>query len=965
MQIRYSTFTAFDRPQSTLVDEPWLDFVARLLSPVVTANKTDVGLFAGAVFGRSGKREKSNVEEVSFFAMDFDNGYKDKATDTHVKIQYPIEIADVEMLLDGYEYVIATSHNHQLGWPKFRVIMPLAQPVTLATWHAFVSQVIVTLGLDELECLPERPGALDPCFRDVARQYYWPSHAPNSVHYSKHHTGNLLSFNQAVANIAQTKIASGTAKNFSPFTPDQISRYWEQEDPAVIQDPHTDEWRYNCAIHGGDSFKLYVNAQTGNWYCQSACHAGGDIYEYHKRKHKLSFPQARTAVHQMIGTPEASFTQEQLTEVIQNSEISQVDTIVKAIAQHPTKIKTQLKNQLITRHPELSKEDLTDALKSSSKVTQLFGAGHPAAELVPTVPDDYGLKLAKDRYSMEPEGVFQMTYGRGENASLIKMFPPVADRAIWPSAIGRDLKSEFTYLQLSWYGSKGRLHQEWLPEGILRDKAALCKLDDAPFSLNSINRASEFLTYAKTTMEDVPMSLVASSTGWYGVDPDDPHAQRFVIPGDPVVGYVGPRLSARGTIAGWSEGLHAILALGRNGYRSLAMVAFSAGSPLIQLVEKRSPVAGIIAESSTGKGKSIEFAVSIFTRAADLTVAASATAKGGEDKMLGRNGLPVFYDEIQQVFAKRGTLGVESILYDQANNKGRLISSQGRKTIGGEDRYHATLFAAESNVMHGLQGGAQNRAICLLGDTKPLGDERTVSIVERCTINNYGVVGPRICEIINEMPLNVLTELHYTAGSIYRTVTGLKGNDHYSIAMAIKGLELVEEVTGVPLPIADFQAWLIAEITNNRANAKTSAHSVLLELLEMLAGMRWGQGLGGNDTNLLQDDNGVIAFRGQYLSCAPNKVHETPLEINPTHPKIETFLKLREVKEVIAHEWVAQKWLSPSNRHTKHMRGVACTHAPGARCWRVTQDGLDLLGPTTFAAAPVAVVAGEVSEDGD
>jgi P4 family phage/plasmid primase-like protien len=115
-----------------------------------------------------------NVRAVTALVYDFDHATLDQ----------------MEALLSAfsaYEYACHSSWRHSPEEPRFRLILPLAEPVTPAA-HRPLWQQYADLAIAQSGAHP------DPKCKDPAHRYYWPSAHPERRHlaFAVHHAGDLL-----------------------------------------------------------------------------------------------------------------------------------------------------------------------------------------------------------------------------------------------------------------------------------------------------------------------------------------------------------------------------------------------------------------------------------------------------------------------------------------------------------------------------------------------------------------------------------------------------------------------------------------------------------------------------------------------------------------------------------------------------------------------------------------------------
>ena len=936
--IHYSTFANVTDATAVLVSEPWEVLAQRLTAHTLTPSKADVGLWNGTTFGGSGRRRLSTAIDTYLLLIDFDNqiqkgqlGYEDNVKK---RVDQPASLYEVEAVLRamGVEFVMTTSHSHTPEWPRFRVVLPLAAPVPVSLWKPFAAQAMSDLGLTSyLHCV-------DPIYNNPTQPYYWPSSPPDAAErYAVHVPGTRLAYNPARMPIEAQYAARKANKrdDVSPFTEDQVSLFWAYELPEMEQHQDGMEWKWKCELHGGTKTTNFcVEPTSGKWYCFSGCQEGGDIYRFVQRRYGMTFPEAKKHVHDIVGDARAEYTAEQLTKAIPQTDAADVPHIVAAIAQQPKKQQKQLIEQLVTTHqvdPEVIKEQIEESRNGNILKFERKGESN----ITPTEPDQYGLTLEPDRYQIDHLGrIYQARLeNRGNKGQVLALSDkPLCERTLWPALMGYCLATEQHYVLLNWYTSNKSLLSDWVPEDALRDKTTLMKLADVPISLASIGSVSEWLTYAKTRMATEQMD-VTTKIGW--VPYDNKHL--FVLDNDPLVTFIGEPQTVRGTVEGWSSGLQAILAMGAEGYRALVVLGLAAGSPLVRFTHKRNPVLSLVAPSSTGKNKVIEYGLSIWDEHSKMRFAVGSTTKGIQDGGMRTPDIPVFADEAQQI-AKRDPLQLENMLYWAGDGQQRVTSTPGQRTQGGGRRYGVCFLASEYDITPAIQEGAQNRVIVLDGPPLKPGDLRSVNAIESATTKHCGVVGRALAAFYNENQFECVAEAEYESQSLGQQ-GNLRGDDANAIAIMAQGLRALEAVTGLRIPVAEVTAWLISALSVHRVNTKDTAEDTFVFLLEALMSMPWDQP--GAPKGVLMDADGGLAWRKEQATDPVT----APLEINPTHPKVRELLRSRGQTDRIAAQWAKRGWLSASGANVKRARSnKAGVNAGGAYTWRITLQGLSRVG---------------------
>jgi predicted P-loop ATPase len=155
-------------------------------------------LWSPVTYIPGGRRANPNVTGVTALVLDLDT-----------KDGRPVpNIEEVALAFADFEFVLHTSYSHTPETPSFRVILPLAEPVTVLQHAALWKWA-------EARCLPAR---MDPACKDPARMYYSPTAAPGAKSLAVHWEGTRrLSTADAPADSAppaQTRDAAYSAGRF-------------------------------------------------------------------------------------------------------------------------------------------------------------------------------------------------------------------------------------------------------------------------------------------------------------------------------------------------------------------------------------------------------------------------------------------------------------------------------------------------------------------------------------------------------------------------------------------------------------------------------------------------------------------------------------------------------------------------------------------------------------------------------
>lgn len=149
--------------------------------------KKSLPAICGARFRAGSPRGRANALEVGLVFFDFDNAHEeptgefwiDPRTGTpterpkvrKVMIPEPVGFEEVQEALWNAEVhsFTWTTWSHRPGWPRFRVVVPLAHPVPAKLWEPATEWALRRLGF-----APFRRGLDLPVLRDVARLNFLP-----------------------------------------------------------------------------------------------------------------------------------------------------------------------------------------------------------------------------------------------------------------------------------------------------------------------------------------------------------------------------------------------------------------------------------------------------------------------------------------------------------------------------------------------------------------------------------------------------------------------------------------------------------------------------------------------------------------------------------------------------------------------------------------------------------------------
>lgn len=359
----------------------------------------------------------------------------------------------------------------------------------------------------------------------------------------------------------------------------------------------------------------------------------------------------------------------------------------------------------------------------------------------------------------------------------------VATRPIWPAALGEDVTTGEPYVLLKWFDQYDQERSAWFSQTSLRERETLRAIPGACIGASRINRISDYLADAEARVKDQHRRLT-KHLGWVG--------DTWVWTGSTDPEYLGDPLPEPGNLDKWMKGVNYLLALGEAGYPGLICLAASAGSPLVRLVGRRNPVLALACRTSTGKGTVINYALSIWTDPSSLTLPASSTLKGAQDRAMLLPDTPILADETHQLSEDE----MHRLLYFLGNGQRRVTSSIQQKAVGGQRRYGFGMVAAEMDMTLGGHGGIGTRVIEIRDS--PLPDAAAAAVLRAAT-RHGGEAGRRISAILTtEKASAVETAIE----AVKRRCVDLHGDDEAALAIIWAGGWLLCEALELD------QAWV-------------------------------------------------------------------------------------------------------------------------------------------------------------
>jgi len=205
-------------------------------------------------------RRKNAVETVSMGVCDYDHGVSPRQAIRHWR---------------KYEHVIYTTHSHRKGNPRFRVVLPLVEPIAPAKWKSS------WLHFRDMGRIGGE--TIDLACSDASRLYYLPSHPPGVRPRFHYNPGKLLRLPTTThrdlrKNSLLTKIRANLPKPPSTTTlPDWLHANGvtfrpKTGDPDVCQLPECPWSSDHASGTDGWGHAVVFTQSDGSW-AFSCCHA--------------------------------------------------------------------------------------------------------------------------------------------------------------------------------------------------------------------------------------------------------------------------------------------------------------------------------------------------------------------------------------------------------------------------------------------------------------------------------------------------------------------------------------------------------------------------------------------------------------------------------------------------------------------------------------------------------------------
>lgn len=584
--------------------------------------------------------------------------------------------------------------------------------------------------------------------------------------------------------------------------------------------------------------------------------------------------------------------------------------------------------------------------------------GAAAADDPPEEPegpfDGLDREAFKGRWSIGNDGVAPVEWNEKAGVMQVKTNKRIGNLPIWPSQIGRDAATGKTWIRLGWVTPSGEIRREWLPEEQVKAGKPLLDLPEGPVAGVRWQGAAVWLAEARTAVTR-PQVEVTSRMGWCGIN----GSRRWVWPetGDAAgARYIGDHLPGHGEMVGWQRGLEHVLGLGEPGFVALLCAALSAAAPWARLINgQRNPVVGLQARSSSGKGSVLGWALAIWAEATALTLPASSSMKGLQDRAVQYPDLPIFADELQQLLEQGqwGQSQASDAVYFLANGQRRVTSSKAQVSVGGEARHGVGFYAAEAPVLTGLNKGVQMRVVELRD--APCPDEKTARVL-RTAGQHTGVLAAEISRRVQATAVGEwIASLRASSDELRAMYPGIEGGDSDVLALVRRGCDVLGEICGLDLPTDGLVAWLAGRMARQRSEAVDRETVCLHAVLDWLGNLDW----------TFENADGGIGYRREIViqlhhvawsdwTSGPGGFARASLECDPTHRDLAALFERYGGERRVLPAWAERGWIERQGANLKVRRRGCGRVVRFSRAALVQHFGAEDLAPEAPAETEAA-----------
>jgi putative DNA primase/helicase len=876
----------------------------------------DGALWSPTQYRAGTTRGKANVEWVDGLTLDFDDG-------THW--------SELEESHHGLARCLHTSFSHTPEHPRWRVVFPLARPVSAEEWPTVYPKLAHALGC----------GHQDAACKDASRIYYLPSCPPDAARHAEVHEGVWL-------------------------------------DPDAYPDLPKDPPRERPAASGrvapqgkGDYATLDVEA----WFSAHGCygHALGDgrhtvecpWEREHTEQKKAPAEDTDTLVWEADGQAWPEFyclhshcVERRIQDVLEHWGDGDRYCASEFLIEGPALIfarpavepeKLEAARAFAERLPDIAKQDrgvlaasetlealallrLEDSQAYAAVKLRLGQARIPfkvTEDLLPAPgvetqgqPRRAGdmLKSCPVPELLIPDGYFLTAHATGRMSVDEDGRPKPVSLAYAPIILSGRLKdagSGEESLLLSWKWANAGWESRVVERGTALTPTKIGALAGAGFPYNDEHSRQivGYLTRLEATNRttDLPAATVTSHLGWQGEplatpfllgrslilpegDAEETHALDITKPetwSEARIAFHGlgggeeqlvDAFHAGGTYEDWLETISVISA-----YERVQIAFYTAfATPLLAVLGVPNFVVDYSNRTSTGKTTTLRVVASIYGNPDERSVTSLVQTWDVTRVYLERashviSGLPLILDETQKA---KGGKQVADTIYAVVSGRGRGRGNT--KGINTTAAWHTVLFSTGEApaTSYTQDGGTRTRVLSICGMPFGAADAdlgRVVMKLNRGLMQNYGHAGIKWLQWLfaNRARLEEWRTLYHRAVELYseRPPTPEAGRlAQYAALVSLVG-RLVHEALELPWPYTDplWNSWsdLVGEATDAAGDVRALEHV-----------MSWAysheqQFLDRGDRTAIdmpQDIHGPVAGRwpkdGQWIAFYPNVLRE-------------------------------------------------------------------------------------------
>lgn len=215
VDVSFALFTRMTAIHPTMETLPLDQFLAMFEERSVIADKSAGRLWSPTIYAAGASRGNAGVTAVTALVIDVDDG---------------TPLSEIEGGLQPFRYVVHTSHSHSPEHSKYRVVLPLAEPIAPSNWPAAWRRMDLFVN-----------GHADSATKDPARLYFLPSMPPDAEgHFVDQHEGRLISIDDlphlppAKSSLAPVQGVAMVSGRASYMDVDDVTSY-EAGEPGLEQ----------------------------------------------------------------------------------------------------------------------------------------------------------------------------------------------------------------------------------------------------------------------------------------------------------------------------------------------------------------------------------------------------------------------------------------------------------------------------------------------------------------------------------------------------------------------------------------------------------------------------------------------------------------------------------------------------------------------------------------------------------